>query len=249
MGAEYARLHTDLQQLLGLSAPPVAITFSDVEPDGIGRFDAAMPPATEDGRTGRVAAGCVFWVRATERAFVTVPDDHANCSVGSFTHGLKSMEDIAANSDVAALVAAEWVSPDDFSKVPSVKNRSNFIVYGPLRDMTSDPNVVFIRLNGKQLMMVHDAWPGARMEGKPQCHIIPIAKEDGEVAVSVGCMLSRVRTGMSNNDVSCAIPWAVLPDLIDRLRLAIAADERVAEYAAADSRRFQQRERPAAPAP
>ena len=57
MGAEYARLHTDLQQLLGLSAPPVAITFSDVEPDGIGRFDAAMPPATEDGRTGRVAAG------------------------------------------------------------------------------------------------------------------------------------------------------------------------------------------------
>ena len=94
------------------------------------------------------------------------------------------MADIATNGDVAALVAAEWVSPEDFSKVPSVKNRSNFIVYGPLRDMTLDPNVVFIRLNGKQLMMVHDAWPGARMEGKPQCHIIPIAKEDGEVAVA-----------------------------------------------------------------
>jgi uncharacterized protein (DUF169 family) len=239
MAAEYAKLHTDLQQILGLAAPPIAITFANAEPDNIGRFDAKMPPPTEDGRTGRVPAGCVFWMRATEQAFVTVPADHANCSIGSYTHGLKSMEEIAANGDVAALVAAEWVSPADFPKVASVKNKSDFIVYGPLRDMTSDPNVVFIRLNGKQLMMLHDAWPGARMEGKPQCHIIPIAKEDGEVAVSVGCMLSRVRTGMSNNDISCAIPWAVLPDLIDKLRGAVAADERVAQYAAADSRRFQ----------
>jgi len=239
MAAEYAKLHTDLQQILGLAAPPIAITFANAEPDDIGRFDAKMPPATEDGRTGRVPAGCVFWMRATERAFVTVPADHANCSVGSYTHGLKSMEEIATNADVVALVAAEWVSPADFPKVASVKSKSDFIVYGPLRDMTSDPNVVFIRLNGKQLMMLHDAWPGARMEGKPQCHIIPIAKEDGEVAVSVGCMLSRVRTGMSNNDISCAIPWAVLPDLIGKLRGAVAADECVAQYAAADSRRFQ----------
>jgi uncharacterized protein (DUF169 family) len=239
MAAEYAKIHTDLQQILGLAAPPIAITFANAEPDNIGRFDEKMPPATEDGRTGRVPAGCVFWMRATERAFVTVPADHANCSVGSYTHGLKSMEEIAANADVAALIAAEWVSPADFPKVASVKSKSDFIVYGPLRDMTADPNVVFIRLNGKQLMMLHDAWPGARMEGKPQCHIIPIAKEDGEVAISVGCMLSRVRTGMSNNDLSCAIPWAVLPDLIDKLRGAVAADERVAQYAAADSRRFQ----------
>jgi len=239
MAAKYAKLHTDLQQILGLAAPPIAITFANAEPDNMGRFDPKMPPTTEDGRTGRVPAGCVFWMRATERAFVTVPADHANCSVGSYTHGLKSMEEIATNADVAALVAAEWVSPADFPKVASVKSKSNYIVYGPLRDMTSDPNVVFIRLNGKQLMMLHDAWPGARMEGKPQCHIIPIAKEDGEVAVSVGCMLSRVRTGMSNNDISCAIPWAVLPELIGKLRGAVAADERVAQYAAADSRRFQ----------
>src|SRR5580704_2038639 len=135
MAAEYAKLHTDLQQILGLAAPPIAITFANAEPDNIGRFDEKMPPATEDGRTGRVPAGCVFWMRATERAFVTVPADHANCSVGSYTHGLKSMEEIAANADVAALIAAEWVSPADFPKVASVKSKSDFIVYGPLRDI------------------------------------------------------------------------------------------------------------------
>ena len=45
-------------------------------------------------------------------------------------------------------------------------------------------------------MVLSDAVPGLRIEGKPQCHIVAIAKEQGEVAASVGCALSRVRTGM-----------------------------------------------------
>ena len=86
--------------------------------------------------------------------------------------------------------------------------------------------------------LLHDAWRGLRFEGKPQCHIIPIAKESGELAVSVGCMLSRVRTGMSNNEVTCAIPASRMSLLIERLRAARAADNAVAAYAAEDSKRF-----------
>ena len=87
-------------------------------------------------------------------------------------------------------------------------------------------------------MMLHDAWPGLRFEGKPQCHIIPIAKEAGEIAISVGCMLSRVRTGMSSNDVTCAIPFGKLSALLDRLAVANAADMKVAAYASEDTKRF-----------
>jgi hypothetical protein len=101
-----------------------------------------------------------------------------------------------------------------------------------------DPSVILMRLNGKQQMLVHDAWPRLRFEGKPQCHIIPIAKESGEIAMSVGCMLSRVRTGMSNNEVTCAIPESRVSELIERLRAARVADNAVAAYAAEDSRRF-----------
>jgi hypothetical protein len=60
-------------------------------------------------------------------------------------------------------------------------------------------------------------------------------KESGEIAVSVGCMLSRVRTGMSNNEVTCAIPASRVSLLIERLRAARAADNAVAAYAAEDS--------------
>jgi uncharacterized protein (DUF169 family) len=240
MQTDYRAVSRDLVDLLGLSVPPIAIAFSASAPDGIERFDRPMPPPTADGRTGRVPAGRVFWVLATERSFVTVPEDHGNCSVGSLTHGLHSLADAATKADVAALVEAGWVSPEMFPGIPTVKHRPDYIVYGPLAEARGDPDVVFIRLNGKQVMMLHAAWPALRFEGKPQCHIIPIAKEAGEVAVSVGCMLSRVRTGISNNEVTCAIPWAALPDLLDKLRQSTAADKHVARYAAEDSHRFAQ---------
>jgi hypothetical protein len=104
--------------------------------------------------------------------------------------------------------------------------------------MPVDPSVILLRLNGKQQMLVHNAWPRLRFEGKPQCHIIPIAKESGEVAMSVGCMLSRVRTGMSDNEMTCAIPEGRVSELIERLRAARVADNSLAAYAAEDSRRF-----------
>jgi uncharacterized protein (DUF169 family) len=230
--------HLDLQDLLGLAVPPVGIAFASHVPVGVGRVERTMPPATADGRTGAAAASCVFWIEGTQGVFATVAGDHGNCSVGSLTHGFKTMEEIAHNADVAALCETGWVTPEVVAKIAVVREKPAGVVYGPLRDMPLEPSIILLRLNGKQQMLLHDAWPGLRFEGKPQCHIIPIAKERGEIAVSVGCMLSRVRTGMSNNEVTCAIPASHVSLLIERLRAARAADTAVAAYAAEDSRRF-----------
>src|SRR6266849_8432834 len=184
--------HLDLQDLLGLAVPPVAIAFVSHVPAGIGRIDRPMPPATADGRTGTVAAGCVFWIEGAQKVFATEAEDHGNCSVGSLTHGFKTMEEIAYNADVAALCDTGWVTPEAVAKIAVVREKPKGVVYGPLRDMPIEPSVVLLRLNGKQQMLLLDAWPGLRFEGKPQCHIIPIANEEGEIAVSFGCVLSRV---------------------------------------------------------
>jgi len=77
-----------------------------------------------------------------------------------------------------------------------------------------------------------------RMEGKPQCHIIAIAKEVQEVAASVGCMLSRVRTGLPNSQMTCGIPARGVAEVVERLKATCAADTTVAAYAAEDARRF-----------
>jgi uncharacterized protein (DUF169 family) len=228
----------ELTQILGLKTPPLAIRFSADAPEGVPRAEGAMPAPTADGRTGRVPAGCAFWIQAAERTFTTVAEDHGNCSVGSLTHGFASLDDAGTRADVAALVEAGWVSPEVFPHIPVVKQRPGFVTYGPLAESPAEPDVVFLRLNGIQVMMLHDAWPELRFEGKPQCHIIPIAKEQDQVAVSVGCMLSRVRTGMPAEEVTCAIPAGRVGELLARLRKAKAADAAVAAYAAEDARRF-----------
>ncbi len=196
MTADWSRLAEGLRDTLNLTAPPIAITFSDDAPSGVDPFDAPMPAATPDGRTGRVSAGCVFWVRAADRTFSTVADDHANCSVGSVTHGFKTLDEVAGNADVAALLDAGWVTMDVVPRIPVVRDRPGAVTYGPLAETPVDPDVVLLRINGKQLMVLADALPGLRIEGKPQCHIVAVAKQDGEIAASVGCALSRVRTGM-----------------------------------------------------
>jgi uncharacterized protein (DUF169 family) len=234
-----ATLDQDLRALLGLAVPPIAIAFVEAPPPHLPRPAGARPAATPDGRTGAVPAGCVFWMKAVERSFATIAEDHGNCSVGSVTHGFKTFAEAASGADIAALLAAEWVTAEAASAIPSVTEKPGAVLYGPLAEAAFEPEVILLRLTGKQLMLVNDAWPELRFEGKPQCHIIPIAKESGAVAVSSGCMLSRVRTGMSNNEVTCALPAARLAEFVARLTKAQDADFKVATYAAGDAQRFQ----------
>jgi uncharacterized protein (DUF169 family) len=234
----YATQSEALQKSLSLSTPAIAIIFAQDAPDGVPEFLGELPQAAEGGRTGKVSAGCVFWGKAAQGTFTTRPDDHANCNVGSYTHGLKTMVEAAQGSDVAALLDSGWFKAEDVPNIPQVSEKFSFITYGPLAEANAAPDVVFLHLNPKQTMMMSDAIPEMRIEGKPQCHIIAVARETGEVAASVGCMLSRVRTGMSNNEMTCAIPGARLDEIVGRLGKAVAVDKTVAAYASQDAKRF-----------
>jgi len=235
---QWADLSAALSDALALNVPPIAITFTETVPAGVDAFDAPMPDPLPDGRTGRVAAGCVFWMHGTANTFSTVAEDHGNCSVGSLTHGFKTIDEIAGNSDVAALLDSGWVTMDVVPQIPTVQDKPEAVVYGPLSDTPVDPDVVLVRVNGKQLMVLHDAVPNLRIEGKPQCHIIAIAKEQGVPAASVGCALSRVRTGMSAHEMTCAIPASTLGNVVETIQRNAGADTAVARYAAVDAQRF-----------
>jgi uncharacterized protein (DUF169 family) len=234
----WSDLSQRLTGALHLTTPPVAITFGADAPAGVDAFDAPMPDPTPDGRTGRVPAGCVFWVHGASRTFTTVPADHGNCSVGSYTHGMIPLEEAATHSDVGTLVEAGWVTPEMFPAIPAVSERPNYVTYGPLQDTPIDPDVVLLRVNPKQLMVLSDALPGLRIEGKPQCHIVAIAKESGAPAASVGCILSRTRTGMPSTESTCALPAAALSDIVDKVEQTAAVDAGVSAYAGEDAGRF-----------
>ncbi len=227
-----------LAAALHLTSAPLAITFRDEIPDDVPGYDAPIPGPTADGRTGRVPAGCAFWMAGAERTFATVPEDHGNCSVGSLTHGLIDLESAAGNADVATLVESGWVDETAFPTIPVVTERPGAIVYGPLAETPTAPSVVLLRLNAAQLMTVTDAVPDVAIEGKPQCHVVAMAKEQGRVAASVGCALSRARTGMPATEMTCAIPGEQLADVVEAVERAAEVNATVARYAGEDATRF-----------
>lgn len=227
-----------LTDLLGLEHAPIAITFHHVVPDdGVPRFDEPMSEPTEDGRSGRAAAPCVFWMHAHEKTFDTVAEDHGNCSVGRFTHGFVDGAEILDKSDVAALLDVGWVTMEAFFGVAALSRRPEGVRYGPLAAATSLPDVVLLRVTPRQMMEISDAveidW-----SGKPQCQILPKAAEEGVIAASMGCALSRARTGMGDDELTVAVPGHRVDELVAALRPVNAADHAVVGYATADLARF-----------
>jgi uncharacterized protein (DUF169 family) len=241
VASSWADLAERLSGALHLSIPPIFMSFADRRPDGVHQFAAPMSEPAADGRRGRVPASCVFWVEAAreEAAFSTEAEDHGNCSVGRFTHGFASLDEVAGNDDVAALLSSGWVTPEMIPAIPSVRERPAAIAYGRLEAVPAgvSPDVVMLRVNGRQMMVLSDSIPGLRIEGKPQCHIVAVAKE-GEPAASVGCALSRARTGMRAEEMTCALPAAGLEHVVEAIEQTAATDSVVAKYAADDARRF-----------
>src|SRR5262247_4113642 len=154
MTTDWATLATALTESLRLGAPPIAITFAAGAPAAVPASAEPMAGPADDGRTGRCPAGCVCWMKGAERTFSTVAEDHGNCSVGSVTHGFKTLADIAGNSDVAALLDSGWVTMDVVPEIPVVAETPGAVVYGPLSETPIDPDVVLLRVNGKQMMTV-----------------------------------------------------------------------------------------------
>ena len=222
--SEAADLARRLTIALRLEAPPIAITFSK---------------RSNDTPAGAVSAGCVFWMQATERTFATAPSDHANCSVGSYTHGLIDLATAATKDDVNAVLAAGWVDEAAMNALPHLASRPESITYGPLADGAELPDVILVRVDGLGLMGLHGAIRDLRIEGRPQCHIVALAKEKDAVAASVGCALSRARTGMPPEQMTCAIPGKRLREVVERLEATVALDRAMANYAASDAKRVR----------
>lgn len=226
----WPELAASLSATLGLGSPPIAITFADHVPEGVEPYNGPMPPPAADGRTGPVPAGCVFWTKAMERSFSTVASDHANCSVGTLVHGFASLDEVAGNSDVAALLDSGWVTMDEVPHIPTVRERPGSVTYGPLSETKGAPDVVMIRVSAGQLMALSDAVPGLQIGGKPQCRVVALAKEQGEVAASLGCTLSRARTGQPDDQLTCAIPGRRLAEVVRALKARARIDAVAEQY-------------------
>src|SRR5262245_59784069 len=100
------------QEILGLRRPPIAVAFLDVPPAGVPRWTG-----------GAVPSGCTFWQKAMDgAAFYTLPADHYNCAVGSYTHkiGLPPERARELESTVGFMVQSRYLSMAEVPGIPTL---------------------------------------------------------------------------------------------------------------------------------
>lgn len=217
-----AELADLLIELLMLTHSPVAVSFRS----GSSAVDEE-PVAVQ-------AAGCCYWEPAQKGRLATHQSDHANCSVGSYTHGLIGLEDAGAGKDTAALLSSGWVGESDLVGAPHLPFRPEVICYEPLAQ-ASEPDVILMRLSPYALMTLQGACPQIRLVSKPQCQIVPLAYA-GEMVVSPGCAVSRARTGLPAGELTCAFSGSALPGIVECLKRSAAVDRAVATFAVESDR-------------
>src|SRR5687767_7068029 len=127
------------KEILQLAREPIAIGFLDSEPEGVERWGK-----------GDVPAGCSFWQKAMDgQSFYTVPANHFNCAVGSYTHKIDLPEDRAHElTDTLTFMAENnYVAMSEVPGIPTLEKTPAAIAYAPIDSATFKPDVILFAVN------------------------------------------------------------------------------------------------------
>lgn len=218
---------TPLTELLHLTSPPIAITFVDAAPSGVPHVAAREP------------AGCGYWRRAAQgEVFYTDADDHKACPVGAHTHNvtLSPAERQELMGLIETMVGLSYIRMEDVPQIPRRRTPLSVAVYAPLAAAPLPPDVVLVRGNAHQLMLLAEAAQAADaagagpMMGRPTCAVLPEAINSGQTAASFGCVGNRVYTGADETEAYFAIPGAQLAAVEGSLSTIVRANEELEKF-------------------
>ena len=216
-----------LAELLQLETPPVAIAFVDTPPAGVARVSTPEP------------AGCGYWRRAAAgEVFFTTADDHKRCPVGAHTHHvpLTASEQDELMELVKTMVNLSYLRMEDVPKIARRSTPLQTVVYAPLRLAPIRPDVVLVRGNSRQLMLLAEAAEHAGVAGstpamgRPTCAVVPESINVSRTAVSFGCVGNRVYTGASDGDSYFAIPGEHLAAVERSLATIVRANRELEKF-------------------
>jgi uncharacterized protein (DUF169 family) len=222
---DYARLEQILTTALQLTRRPIAIAFRPGPPDGVQPFTGSQP------------SSCSYWRLAADgQVFYTLPADHYNCPVGSYTHNipLPTEREPELMQTLSLMAGIGYIRMEEVPGVPRLPASPGAIVYAPLGQTPVDPDVVLLSGTPGRLMLLHEAATRADkgalpLLGRPTCMAIPAALS-GHVASSLGCVGNRVYTGVSEGDMYTVIAGRDLPAVLDEMTTVAAANTTLAEY-------------------
>lgn len=225
MTANYSALEGALVSALG-PLRLIAVSYLSAAPAGVEKF------------SGMVPSGCSFWnLAATGRGFYTVPADHLNCPVGSFTHAIDLPADRASELEqtLSLMAGIGYVRMEEVPSIPRLSQTPAFIYYAPLAKAAVEPDVIIAAGRPGPLMRLQEAAAraGAASQlpllGRPTCMALPAAMAHGSV-MSTGCIGNRVYTGLGDDELYLMIPGPRLGDVVRELAVITTANDTLLEY-------------------
>jgi uncharacterized protein (DUF169 family) len=209
----FSEIAASLTASLSLTQPPIAICLTKELPDGVAPWSGSSP------------AGCRFWQEAGTRVFATQASDHNLCSIGLYTHNLEispaAMTDLGDALKVFA--GLTYVREEDVAAIPVLKDKPQYVVYGPLGQTPAAPDVVLLFVRADQTLILSEAaqqveggMPPAM--GRPACALVPQAINSGRSALSLGCCGARAYLDVLTPEVALyAIPGAAAGAFAERI--------------------------------
>jgi uncharacterized protein (DUF169 family) len=221
----YAHIEQTLTAALGLTRRPVAIAFRDTPPAGVAKLEGSQP------------SGCSFWrLAAAGHSFYTVPSDHMNCPVGSYTHNipLPPEREPELMQTLSLMEGIGYIRMEEVPRVPRLAQTPAAAIYAPLADTAVEPDVVVVAGIPGRLMLLHEAAtraakPALPLMGRPTCMAIPAALPGG-IASSLGCIGNRVYTGIADDEFYTVIAGKDLAAVVEELETVATANAALAEY-------------------
>jgi uncharacterized protein (DUF169 family) len=227
--SNYAALEQRITRSLNLRKRPVAVKFQGAE-------DAV--PVNVEKFIGTEPSGCSFWRLAAEgRTFYTVPADHYNCPIGSYTHNISLPAERAKELDqtLGLMVQIGYVKMEEVPGIPRLPKMPGAIIYSPLGASPSDPDVVLFAGPAAEIMVLNEAAQRAGvaaqipMLGRPTCMGLPAALAHGTI-VSSGCIGNRVYTDLGEGELYAIVRASDLPRIVDELDTVVAANAQLSQY-------------------
>lgn len=222
---DFAAVEKLLTTVLGLTRRPVAIAFRESPPAGVAPLSGTQP------------SGCSFWRLATSgQVFYTVPSDHYNCPIGSYTHNIqlpKEREPELMNT-LTLMVNVGYLKMDEVPGIPRLPNTPAVTIYAPLGMTPVEPDAVLVSGTPGRLMLLHEAATRAEktplpLLGRPTCMAIPAALSSG-LASSLGCVGNRIYTGISTDEFYSVIAGKDLTAVVAQLETIASANAALTEY-------------------
>lgn len=220
MSKEFETLSQQITRDLELKEPPVQVTYLDHAPTGVPKHPGGSPSV------------CTFFSEGRKSAFYVDLSGHEACEIGAFVLGVAPEGEVGRRlmATVGMMQKEGYLAPGDEAKIPRNDTPPKFVAYGPLGSLPMAPTNVLLFARPKAAMLAMEASSKqVPVNGRPMCSVVPTLNHGAPVAVSIGCIGSRIYTQMGDDAMIVGVRGDFLKEFARRVATIKHANSVVAD--------------------